>query len=56
MKKLLPINVTEEGCAFTIRARYDGACLKSLTSGGGYYPNTGVMEIYESDGDSDEGA
>lgn len=41
----MPINTTAEGCAFTIRARYDGACLKSLTGGGGYFPNTGVLEI-----------
>jgi len=46
MRKILPINTTYDGCAFTIRARYDGACLKSLTGGGGYYPNTGVIEIY----------
>lgn len=45
--KMIPINVTSEGCAFTIRARYDGACLKSLTGGGGYYPNTGVMEVWD---------
>lgn len=34
MKKILPINTTSDGCAFTVRARYDGACLKSLTGGG----------------------
>lgn len=44
-RKILPINTTADGCAFTIRARYDGACLRSLTGGGGYYPNTGVLEI-----------
>ena len=33
MKKQIPINTTADGCAFTIRARYDGACLKSLTGG-----------------------
>lgn len=45
MKKQIPINTTVDGCAYTIRARYDGACLKSLTGGGGYFPNTGVLEI-----------
>lgn len=45
MKKIIPINTTSDGCAFTVRARYDGACLKSLTGGGGYYPNTGVLEV-----------
>ena len=55
MKKILPINTTADGCAFTVRARYDGACLKSLTGGGGYYPNTGVIEInYEDVDDTDE--
>lgn len=34
MKKVIPINTTTDGCAYTIRARYDGACLKSLTGGG----------------------
>lgn len=46
MKNQIPINTTADGCAFTIRARYDGACLKSLT-GGVYYPNTGVMEVWQ---------
>ena len=46
MKKIVPINVTSEGCAFTIVTRYEGrAYLKSMTSGGGYYPCTGVLEI-----------
>lgn len=46
MKKVIPINTTTDGCAHTIRARYDGACLKSLTGGGAYFPNTGVMEVW----------
>lgn len=33
MKNQIPINTTADGCAFTIRARYDGACLNSLTGG-----------------------
>ena len=40
MKKVIPINTTTDGCAYTIRARYDGACLKSLT-GGGILPEHG---------------
>lgn len=40
MKKMIPINTTSDGCAFTVRARYDGACLKSLT-GGGILPEHG---------------
>ena len=47
MKTDIPTNVTVDGCAYTIRARYDGACLESLTSGGGYDPQTGVIEIVE---------
>lgn len=49
MRIVKPINVTSDGCAFTVRARYDGACLKSLTGGGGFFPNTGVVEIIEDD-------
>lgn len=30
----MPINTTADGNAFTVRARYDGACLGSLTRGG----------------------
>lgn len=40
MKNVIPINTTADGCAYTIRARYDGACLKSLT-GGGVLPEHG---------------
>ena len=48
MKRVLPINTTPDGCSFTIVTRYEGrAYLKSMTSGGGYYPATGVLEIYE---------
>lgn len=41
MKKVLPINTTSDGCAFTLRARYDGACLRSLTGGGWILPKYG---------------
>lgn len=43
MKKILPINTTADGCAFTVRARYDGACLKSLTGGGRILPEYGGL-------------
>lgn len=58
MKTIKPINVTADGCAFTIVTRYEGrAYLKSMTGGGGYYPCTGVMEIMDEDNvdDTDEG-
>lgn len=48
MKKTIPLNVTADGCAFTIVTRYEGrAYLKSMTSGGGYYPCSGVLEVYD---------
>lgn len=47
MKKMIPLNTTSDGCAFTIVTRYEGrAYLKSLTGGGGYYPCTGVLEVW----------
>lgn len=47
MKTMKPINTTADGCAFAIVTRYEGrAYLKSLTSGGGYYPATGVLEVW----------
>lgn len=42
------MNVTDEGCAFTIRTGYERhAYLNGMTRGGGFYPATGVLEIYE---------
>lgn len=56
MKKIVPLNTTGEGCAFTIVTRYEArAYLKGMTSGGGYYPCTGVLEII-SDGDTEDTA
>ena len=51
MKKMtMPINVTDEGYAFTIRTGYERhAYLNGMTRGGGFYPATGVLEIYEED-------
>lgn len=47
MKKVIPINTTADGCAFTIVTRYEErAYLKSMTGGGGYYPCTGVLEVW----------
>lgn len=50
MKKMTrrPINVTADGNAFAIVAKYEArAYLKSMTGGGGYYPCTGVLEEIE---------
>lgn len=44
---MIPINVTD-GYAFTIRTGYERhAYLNGMTRGGGFYPATGVLEIYE---------
>lgn len=48
MKKMIPINVTNDGCAYAIKASYfKNASLTTLTGGGGHYPCTGVLETYE---------
>lgn len=46
MKRIV-INKTKNGCAYAIRARYSGAGITQLTQGGGHFPATGVLEIYE---------
>ena len=53
MKKIIPTNVTADGCACTIVSRYEGraAYVKGLTSGMKFYPATGVIEVYEEDSD-----
>lgn len=49
-KLRIPLNVTDEGCAFAIVTRYEGrAYLRSMTSGGGYYPATGVLEVIDNE-------
>ena len=45
---MIPINVTAEGRAFTIRTGYERhAYLNGMTRGGGFYPATGVLEVYD---------
>ena len=52
----IPINVTALGLAFTIRARYfANSSMANLTNGGGHYPSTGVMEIYEEESPLEHG-
>lgn len=47
----LPINVTPEGNAYGIKASYfKNAAITTLTGGGGHFPCTGVIEIYEENG------
>lgn len=46
--KRIPTQTDADGCAFTIVARYDGRTnLRCMTSGAGYYPATGVIELIE---------
>lgn len=47
----VPINVTPDGCAFSLTATLpDHAGMANLTNGGGHFPCTGVLE-YEKDTD-----
>ena len=48
MRKRILINTTADGLAFALTTRMPlQAGLTNLTGGGGHYPATGVMEIYE---------
>ena len=45
MKTIIPINVTEDGCAYGVKASYfKNASLTTLTQGGTHFPCTGVIE------------
>lgn len=53
MKKTKPINVTPEGNAYGIKASYfRNAAITTLTGGGGHFPCTGVIEIYDNTEDT----
>ena len=44
----LPIDTTDDGCAFALRVGYDAKCYaKNLGTGGGHYPATAVIVIWE---------
>ncbi len=44
----LPINVTPEGNAYGVKASYfKNAALTTLTRGGGHFPCSGVLEIWD---------
>lgn len=54
-KRIIPLNVTVDGCAYAIKASYfKNASLTTLTSGGAHYPCSGVLEIYEYEENSDK--
>ena len=42
----LPINMTEDGTAFAVKAKLR-ACFSTLTNGGGHFPETGVCVVYQ---------
>lgn len=42
----LPINTTEDGTAFAVKAVLR-ACFSTLTNGGGHFPETGVCVVYQ---------
>ena len=44
----LPIDTTDNGCAFALRVGYDAKCYAgNVGTGGGHYPATAVIVIYE---------
>ena len=53
---LVPLNVTDDGCVFAIRTGYERhAYLNGMTRGGGFYPASGVLEIYEEEDTAEHG-
>lgn len=46
----VPINTTGDGCVYAITATLPArAGITNLTSGGGHYPATGILEVWVSD-------
>ena len=43
----LPINTTSDGTAFAVTTRSSAVSVENVTQGGGHYPSTGVIVIYE---------
>lgn len=48
-----PINETEDGVAFAIRTGYERHAYIGSLGGGGHFPTTQVIEIYEVDTNTD---
>lgn len=42
-----PINTTADGAAFAVTTRSSAVSIENVTQGGGHYPSTGVIVIYE---------
>ena len=43
----IPINTVEGEVAFAIRTRYESHCYVNALNGGGHFPTTAVMEVYD---------
>ena len=43
----LPINTTADGTAFAVTTRSSAVAFENVSQGGGHYPSTGVIVIYE---------
>lgn len=48
----VPINVTAGGCAFALKYSYSkNISISTVTRGGGHFPCTAILEVYESEGE-----
>lgn len=46
MKTIVPINTTNDGCAYGVKASYfKNAAITTLTGGGGHFLCTGILEV-----------
>lgn len=53
-KRIIPLNMTADGCAYAIKASYfKNASLTTLTGGGAHYPCSGLLEVNSDEEDSD---
>ena len=43
----LPSNTTYDGTAFAVTTRSSAVAIENVSQGGGHYPSTGVIVIYE---------
>ena len=43
----LPTNTTADGTAFAVTTRSSSVAFENVSQGGGHYPSTGVIVIYE---------
>ncbi len=49
MKTIIPINVTDDGCAYGVKATYSRSSLVNIVQGGEHFPCTGIIEIVDED-------